>query len=126
MALESPPLCAEGYFPSALRNRIPLLHVIERRCGDKLRKGDAKVLFIAEGSGAHCATLAKKFPLSRFVATDLWEPLEIEAVTARLRSEGVPESRAALARLDVLSESEEWERVVGGAGTIDLALCVNM
>ena len=118
-------LRGEGWNPSALRNRGPILEVVDNNFGEALRAGGAKVIFVAEGSGVHSATLASAYPKNRFFATDTWSDSELEVMAARLNYEGVG-TACTPARLDTRSDSEAWARIVGGSASVDLAFCINM
>lgn len=102
---------AQKSSPSALRNREPILHVLER-----VLPRPASILELASGSGQHAAFFARALPDVTWTPTDR----DLEALASvRAWCEGLPNVREPV-RLDV--REEPWPV----SGPFDALVAINL
>ena len=103
--------------PAALRNRGPILEVLERHL-----PGRGAVLELASGSGEHVTHFAAALPDLVFQPSDP-EPDARASIAARIEQSGLTNVRAPI---DLDATSESWALPAEIADSLAAILCINM
>lgn len=99
--------------PSALRNRAPILDVLQR-----ILPKNARVLEIASGTGEHAVFFARAMPMLDWQPSDP-DPGAQTSIAAWIETEGVANVRPPLA---IDTRARDW----GVAGPLDAIVAINV